>query len=125
MGDRATMYCLGDEWRWSEVVCPNCCSQQPEWADTCLDCGAALSFLREHPRRVGLAVWLAMLCGLALLIALLTRVLDQMLYRGLPVLGWIDAVELVGGIFLSFLGARAWVTLKDTFMQLWPSGARR
>lgn len=107
------------------MVCPNCCSQQPEWADTCLDCGAALSFLRQHPRRVGLSVWLAMLCGLALLIALLTHVLDQVLSKGLPVLGWVDAVEFAGGAFLSFLGARAWVTLKDTFMQLLPSRVRR
>jgi hypothetical protein len=107
------------------VICPNCCAKQPDWADSCLDCGAALSFLREHPRRVGLDVWGAMLLGLAVLIVLFTHLLDEVLANGFPTFGWAEAIELAAGIFFSILGARAWVTLKDTFMQLWPSRARR
>ena len=111
---------LGD---WMD--CPNCASQQPDWADVCIECGAPLSFLREHPHRVGLTIWASMLIGLGLLVALLTRVLDQLLSGAFPALGWIEAVGLGLGVVLSMLGARAWAALRDILINRVPSRSRR
>jgi len=100
-------------------------TKQPDWADACLECGASLSFLRDHPRRVGFAIWFAMLAGLALLVALLTRLLDEFLAGGLPRFGWIEAIELSWGVIMSLLGARAWTALRDMVLQRMPSHSRR
>jgi hypothetical protein len=107
------------------VICPNCVSEQPEWADACIECGATLRFLREHPRRVGAAVWACMLMGLGLLLALFATVFDQLMRGTFPALGRVEVVELVGGVTLSLLGARAWVTLKDVAVHHLPLGCRR
>lgn len=94
------------------MICPDCLSEQPEWADTCCDCGAGLSFLRDHPRRVGAAVWASMLIGLGLLLALFATLFDQLVNGALPVLGRPEAAELAFGVVLSLLGARAWATIR-------------
>jgi len=95
------------------VVCPNCCSQQPEWADTCLDCGAALSFLRVHPCRVGFTIWACLIIGLGLLVDLLARLLEQFLANETPVFGRLQAAELALGIVFSMLASSAWAALRD------------
>jgi len=107
------------------VICPNCVTEQPDWADNCLECGASLSFLRRHPQRVGFAIWFSMLAGLALLVALLARVLDRFFAAGIPGFGWLDAGQLALGILLSLLGSRGWVTLKDAVVQHLPSRCSR
>jgi hypothetical protein len=107
------------------VICPSCVSEQPDWADTCLECGASLTFLRQHPRRVGFAIWLSMLAGLALLVSLLARLLDQFFAPRIPIFGWLEAAELGLGVLLSLLGARGWATLKDAVIQLVPSRRSR
>jgi hypothetical protein len=67
---------------------------------------------------------MAMVAGLALLIALLAQVLDQFLASRFPALGWIEGLELAAGIILSVLGARAWVALKDVILRCLPSWIR-
>jgi len=106
------------------VICPNCLTEQPEWVKVCPDCEASLAFLQEHPRRVSLGVWMAMLAGLALLIALLSQVLDELLAGGFPTLGVREGIELAFGITLSVLGSRAWVALKYVILRCLPSWIR-
>ncbi len=65
-----------------------------------------------------------MLIGLGLLIDLFASLFDQLLSGGFPHLGWGEAVELVLGVALSLLGARAWATLKDTVVQRLAARAR-
>jgi len=114
----------GFQWG-TAVICPSCTSEQPDWADTCLECGASLIFLREHPHRVGFAIWFSMLAGLALLVALFVRLLDQFFIPRIPVFGWLEAGQLTLGILLSLLGARGWVTLKDAVIERLPNRCRR
>ncbi|UCH35379.1 MAG: hypothetical protein JSV65_03240 [Armatimonadota bacterium] len=107
------------------MICPNCLSEQPEWADSCLECGASLAFLRDHPRRVGVAIWACLILGLGLLVDLLARLLAQAVTNVTPVFGWLEAVELGLGIIFSLLASGAWATLRDMVLQRFPSRARR
>ena len=95
------------------MICPSCITEQPEWADSCLECGASLSFLRDHPHRVGVAVWACMIAGLWLLIVLFATVFERLLTFRIATLGRLEAAELMLGIVLSLLGARAWGILRD------------
>jgi hypothetical protein len=65
-----------------------------------------------------------MVIGLGLLITLFASLFDQLVSGGFPHVGRREAVELVLGVALSLLGARAWATLKDTVLQRLAARAR-
>ena len=99
------------------VICPECRTEQPDWADTCAECGAELSFLRVHPCRVGFTIWACLIIGLGLLVDLLARLLEQALTNETPVFGRLQAAELALGIVFSLLASSAWAALRDFVVQ--------